>query len=131
MLNDAEDRMIDTIIREQGLTEENCLFGLTEQQRRVWVHWALLGWTEAELLDRLFDKRKNATLSTVRYVLADAQLRILDNILRDYDLVMEGTIRPRMARNLQRALDKINEMKSKKGGKWLNPKLKKSKSKDC
>lgn len=127
MLNDAEDRMIDTIIREQGLSEENILAGLSEQQRRVWVHYCLLGKTEQELLETIFRKRKSATVSTVRYVLATAQMRILMNICADYNLIVDGQLSARATRNLQRMIDKIDEMESRKGAKWLNPKLKKTK----
>lgn len=131
MLNDAEDRMIDGIIRGQGVTEENILTGLSEQQVRVWVHYALLGDSEKDLLDTVFKRRKGATMSTVQYVLAEAQMRILLNVLADYSLIRDGRLSPQETKALQRMVDKLEEMKKRKGAKWLNPKLKKSKSQAC
>jgi len=117
MLSDSEDKMIDLIIRQQGLSEENCLWGLTEQQRKVWVHYAVLGKSEQEILETVFGRRKNATLSTVRYVLQDAQLRIMANILREWDLVQELQKRPRARAAIKVVIDRVQELKNRKGAK--------------
>jgi len=115
MLSDSEDKMIDFIIRQQGLSEENCLCGLTEQQRRVWVHYAVLGKSEQEILDTLFARRKNACLSTVRYVIADAQLRIIANIVKDWDLQLELQQRHRARRDIKAIMGKVRELRKIKG----------------
>lgn len=117
MLSDSEDKMIDLIIRQQGLSEENCLWGLTEQQRRVWVHYAVLGKTKQEILETVFSRRKNANISTVDYVLQDAQLRIMANILREWDLVQELQKRPRARAAIKVVIDRVQELKNRKGAK--------------
>ena len=117
MLSDSEDKMIDFIIRQQGLSEENCLWGLTEQQRRVWVHYAVLGKTKQEILETVFGRRKNANISTVDYVLQDAQLRIMANVLREWDLVQELQKRPRARAAIKVVIDRVEELRSRKGAK--------------
>lgn len=121
MLNDAEDKIIETIIREQGLAEENILAGLTEQQLKCWVRYSILGQSRKDILHSLFAGRKNASESTVEYVITEAQIRIILNSVKDYDLLMDGGISPRVKANIQALLDKLEEMRKQKGAKRLCP----------
>ena len=117
MLDRSEDAIIDTIIREDGLSEENCLAGLTDQQIRVWVRHALLMEPIENIKAELFSHRKNVTNSTVRYVLHDAALRIMSNILRDADLLYEIQKRPGMRKKVQALIERVGELRKKKGAK--------------
>lgn len=121
MLNDAEDKIIETIIREQGLAEENILAGLTEQQLKCWVRYSILGQSRKDILHSLFADRKNASESTVEYVITEAQIRIILNSVKDYDLLMDGGISPRARANIQALLDKLEVLRKQKGAKRLCP----------
>lgn len=113
-LND-EQAIIEAIIKEDGVTEENCLEGLSDQQVRVWVRYALLGETPEEIMGEVFQNRKYVTESVVRYVLADAQLRIVANLLRDADLLCLGRHRPALREKVHNLIRKVEELKRQKG----------------
>ena len=115
MLNDSEDAIIESIIKEHGLTEENCLSGLTEQQRQVWVQWAILGKSEQEILESVFRNRKSLSVSMVKYVIGDAQLRILLNVLKDFSLMCDGHITPSVQANIEALVAKVDRLKRQKG----------------
>jgi len=110
-----EEAIIDQIIREDGLTEDDCLAGLTEQQRKVWVRYAILGETISQIKDEVFCNRKYSTDSMVQYTLADAQLRIVANILQDADLMCLGKHRPGMRLKIQQLIRKVQLLKRQKG----------------
>lgn len=113
MLSKRDDELLETIIDKQGLTEDNCLSGLTDQQRKCWVKWAILGWSEERILADVFGHRKLPSKSTVTYAIADAQMRIADNILRDYEPIIEGH-KPKLWANLQDLLSRVRELKARK-----------------
>lgn len=126
MLSHSEDEMIEKIIRHNGMTEENCLAGLTDQQIRVWVRYAILMEPIDEIMVGLFGHRKNINESTVRYVLADAALRITANVLEDADIMYEAQQRPRLRKRVQNLIDNVAELRKKKGAKILCRKSRKT-----
>jgi len=113
MLRSNEDQMIEQVLSDQGLTEENCLHGLSEQQRRVWVYYAILGKTEKEILESLFCGRKNATPSMVRGVLDEARLRILVNLLRDWELMDEISSMPQLKNNIAALITRVEQHRNR------------------
>ena len=116
MLTEAEDQIINGIIAKDGLSEADCLRGLSEQQRRVWVHYAVLGCSKEEILHTVFGHRKNASMSLVDYALANAQFAILVNVLRDCDPL---TLQVEYRETLIELYEKVQQMKRRKGAKRL------------
>lgn len=117
MFRNSEDALIEAILREQGLSEDDCLCGLTEQQVRVWVRYAVCLEPVEQIKRELFGHRKSVSDSVVMYTLAEASLRILANVLKDADLVYELGDKPQARKRVQSLIKRVEEMRSKKGAK--------------
>lgn len=108
-----EDQIIEQIIADQGLSEDNCLCGLSEQMRRVWVYYAILGKSEKEILDALFSGRKNATPSMVRGVLDEAMIRILVNVLKDWEMMDDLSAMPTLHKNIAALVSRVKKLRNR------------------
>ena len=83
------DGVIDEMVKLFGLTERNILQSLTDQQCRVWVHWAILGRPESEIAKELFSHCKNPSAGSVRPVIKTAQAKIVAQLLSDVSSIKE------------------------------------------
>lgn len=114
MLTGDEEAIVRWTIEQYGLTERNILAGLTEQQRRVWVHSALLGKTDDEIRDELFSTNKRPASRSVRCVLFEARLRIITNLLQDDNVETLLEECPQLKENIEELIKKVKSMRRKR-----------------
>jgi hypothetical protein len=113
MLTKEEQQLFAQVVAESNMEEKDILMGLSDLQRGVWVHHAMYSCTEEELMERFFSRRKEPSLRNVRQTLANAQLKIVANLLDGCDIQALCEERPALRDNLERLIERVQYLRSK------------------
>jgi len=106
----STDAIIEEWVAMLGLTERNILQGLTDQQCRVFVQWAILGRPEREIAKEVLGHCKSKSAASVKHIIRSCQVRIVAEILGEIENMEEYLAdRPGLVDKLKDLMDRPEE----------------------